>query len=954
MERTVGGILSGAAAAHSAHVALVDGDTALTYAEVDARARAIAGALRVRGIERGDVVAFHAPRSMWSVLALWGISYVGAAFTALNPADPVARRTRVLTDAAPHIVLTAPGHPVDDLTDVLADVIVLPLDEAAAYPAPVDGPMPLGLDDLAYVIYTSGSTGTPKGVAVSHRGIGPLVDAMRRGLGFSESTVLLHNYAPTFDAHVFELMMTFAAGGRAVVCPPDVLGDEAMQELLLASDVNTLCSTPAVLGTLDSARLRQLSTVMVGGEALPRTLAEEWVPGRQMANLYGPTETTVIATAQLHLSDGPVDIGTAIDGTEALVLDSRLRPVPDHVVGELYVAGASVARGYLKRPDLTAERFVADPRRPGARMYRTGDLVHRRADGTLVAHGRSDSQLSIRGLRVEPGEIESALAGIAGVRDAVVDRFRTRAGGDVVAAWVVPDDPASPISADDVRRGAREVLPRGMVPTIVTVLDAMPTTSSGKIDRRALPAPAMPEGRPARTPTELAIVAVWADVIGVDPESIDTGTDFFAVGGSSFSATRVVGRLREATGRDVTVRQVFDARTVADLAAELDAMPAIDARGVRPVHLPTPASTPLAYPQRRMWFLNRLEPTSTAYTVPVVARIVGSSDIERIRRAVRRVAMRHQSLRTVYPDTADGPRQVVLANESVELPVMLQGGLDAVTQFITTPVDLTSETAFRAAVVEDGNAWFLVVAMHHVAVDGFSLRTLLADLVTAYTTDTDLPSPELTYIDVTRWQLGRLGDPDHPDSEYGRQLRFWRQNLAGIGEPLRLPGHDDARNGPGGRVVVELPDDLARQVTAVAQELGASVFHVVHTAVATVLAAWNHSADVVVGAPVLGRADPAMEPVVGMFVNTVVLRTALEAGLSVREAITAVRDADLTATSHDGVPYDAVARAVRPDHRGSHDPLVSVLVVQQEARAVLDPALIEQGITLGDSRIEPV
>ncbi|MFD0838849.1 non-ribosomal peptide synthetase [Williamsia serinedens] len=950
---TVGGILSAAAERYADNVALVDGGRAFTYAQLDAWARAIAAALRVRGVGRGDVVATHAPRSAWSVAATWGISYAGAAFLAINPADPPLRRTRILSAATPTVVLTAPGYPVDDVADALGAAIVVPLEEVPESAPSARGPASLGLDDLAYVVFTSGSTGAPKGVAVTHRGVAPMVSSMLAGLPLNPETVLLHNYAPSFDAHIIELMLGFSSGGRVIVCPPDVIGGDAMHELIDAAGVNTMFSTPAVLSTLDPARMRAVRLMGVGGEAVPRRLAAQWSPGRQLVNLYGPTETTVVVTTDLDMDDGPVDVGHAVAGSEAVVLDSRLRPVADHTVGELYIRGASLARGYLGRPDLTAERFVADPATPGTRMYRTGDLVHRRADGALVTHGRSDSQLAVRGLRVEPGEIDAALTSIDGVRDALADLVRTPAGAEVLAAWVVLDTGAS-MDVDEIRRSLRETLPRGMVPALITVLDELPLTANGKIDRRALPMPSVPRGRPARTPTELAIVAVWADVIGVDPESIDTGTDFFAVGGSSFSATRVVGRLREATGRDVTVRQIFDARTVADLAAELDAMPALDARGVRPVHLPTPASTPLAYPQRRMWFLNRLEPTSTAYTVPVVARIVGSADVERIRRAVRRVAMRHQSLRTVFPDTADGPRQVVLPPESVELPVMLQGGLDSVAQFVTAPVDLTSETAFRAAVVEDAEAWFLVVVMHHVAVDGFSLRTLLGDLVIAYTTDDDLPSPELTYIDVTRWQLGRLGDPDDPDSEYGRQLRFWHQNLAGIGEPLRLPGHDDARNGPGGRVVVELPDALTAQVTAVAQEVGASVFHVVHTAVATVLAAWNHSADVVVGAPVLGRADPAMEPVVGMFVNTVVLRTALEAGLAVREAITAVRDADLTATSHDGVPYDAVARAVRPDHRGSHDPLVSVLVVQQEALAVLDPALIEQGITLGDSRIEPV
>ncbi|MCX6469607.1 MAG: amino acid adenylation domain-containing protein [Corynebacteriales bacterium] len=958
---TVGGILAVAARRHADRIALIDGDERFTYAEADAHARAIAGALRAAGVGRGDIVVSHAPRSRWSVLATWGISYAGAAFLAVNPTDPPTRRARVLADAAPAAILTAPGHPV---TDIAVDAPVLALTDAMVHD-PIVAPVAVGLDDLAYVVFTSGSTGTPKGVAVSHRGVGPMLATLLNGLSVDESSVMLHNYAPSFDAHILEVMMAVAAGAQMVICPPEVIGGDELRDIITRHGVNTVYSTPAVLGTMDPAALPHVTRMTVGGEAIPPAIAAAWSPRRQLANLYGPTETTIVVTASLRMDTGPVHIGTAVAGSSVAVLDARLRPVPDDTVGELYVRGESLARGYLGRPDLTAERFVADPNTPGARMYRSGDLAHRRSDGTVVTHGRTDSQLAVRGLRVEPAEVDASLVAIPGVRDAVCDLHPTPSGIDVLAAWVVLDGGDDSMDADEIRRAAREVLPRGMVPALITVVSELPRTANGKLDRRALPAPATPSGRPAQTPTELAIVAVWAQVIGVDAETIDTASDFFSLGGTSFSATRVVGRLRESTGRDVAVRQLFDARTVADLAADLDAMPATDVRGVRPVHLPTPASVPLAYPQRRMWFLNRLDPESTAYTVPVVAWISGPVDVERIRRAVRRVAQRHESLRTVYPDTPDGPRQVVLPSSDVAVPALIRvdtGDAErAVRDFVTTPIDLTAATAFRAAVFEvvtpDGPRWLLAVAMHHVAVDGWSLRTLLADLATAYTSDTDLPVPELTYIDVTRWQLGRLGDAGDPQSEYARQMAFWGEELAGLGEPPRLPGHGSGSIG--GRVTAVLPADLAASVTEIAHDAGATVFHAVHAAVATVLARWTGRTDVAVGAPVLGRPDPAFEPIVGMFVNTVVLRTAVDPAATVHDALRTVRDTDLAAMAHDGVPYDAVARAVRPDHRGRHDPLVSVLVVAQEARAVLDPALGNPddpsgGIWLGDSRIEPI
>jgi amino acid adenylation domain-containing protein len=930
----------------------------VTYAELAARAAGVGARLTEAGVRPGDLVGIHAPRSLWSVIGMWAAAGVGAAFVHLNPADPPARRRRILSDSGVAAVLHDPASRPDDLG---ADTVGwIPIDEVASpngYAPPRVPP-----DARAYVTYTSGSTGDPKGVEVTHRGIGPLVETVTERAAVTDASVVLHNYSPSFDAHLIELLPAFAAGARVVICPPEVIGGNELRDLITRSGVDSFFSTPSVLSTLDPGDLSAVRAVIVGGEALPRHTAAAWSSGRRMINFYGPTETTVAVTGDTAVGGGPVTIGGALPGVGIRVLDARLRPVPAHTVGELYITGPAVAQSYLGRPDLTAERFVADPwAAPGQpdRMYRTGDLVHRTADGVLVIDGRADDQLAVRGVRVEPGEITAALTRLPGVADAVAGLHRTRSGTDVLAAWVMADrDIHDALDADTLRSELRQMLPRALVPAVIVVIDEIPRTGSGKLDRAALPRPALdtdPASHPPTTGTELAVAKVWAEVIGVEADEIDMRSDFFALGGTSLSATRVVGRLAEHTGRTVSVRDLFDARTVADLAALLDVAPTLattDAGSGVPVHQEVTGPLPLSYPQRRLWILHRIDPTSTAYTVPLVLRIDGALDVEALRTAVAELQRRHDSLRTVYPDTPDGPRQQVLPTDAVTPPPVREVERDSVSaviaEIVSAPFDLTRAPAFRAEILHvdpagtDAAEWVLVAATHHVAIDGWSMRTVMAELVSAYADGPGRdPLTTLTYADFTRWQLDRLGDPADETSEFARQMRYWTRTLAGAGDPVALPGRlATPLPGGGGRAWVDLDDAVMDGMRTVAQAESASVFHLVHAVLATVLAQWTGRHDIVIGAPVLGRSDPAWEPVVGMFVNTVALRTAVAPDDPLRATLRRVRDTDLAATDHDDVPYDAVARAVRPRHHGRGDPLVSVLLVQQELRAVLDDSTV--------------
>ncbi|MBT0565916.1 non-ribosomal peptide synthetase [Williamsia sp. CHRR-6] len=968
----------------------VSGWYTLTYRDLLAQAHQLARNLIAAGVRRGDVVAVHGSRSPWSILGMWAVATAGAAFVHLDVRDPLARRQAIIADAAPVLGIydrtgvpaDLPGRWLPIETDVISDDVGVTR-------------APTREDELAYLTYTSGSTGAPKGVLVTHAGLSGLIDAAVAATGITANSVVLHNYATTFDAHLIELLPAFHVGAAVVVCPPEVIGGEELVELIERATVSVLFTSPSVLTTMETGSLPSVTSLVVGGEALPETLARNWSRGRRMVNLYGPTETTVAVTGDTAVGAHPVSIGTAFDGVSVYVLDERLRPVADDTVGELYIAGRAVARGYLGLSDRTASRFVADPFGSGERMYRTGDVVHRRgSDGHLVIHGRTDSQLTLRGVRLEPAELEAAITSLPQISDAAVGLHPTPRGDDVLVAWVVPSNADRPVgeevSADPDTSGAAvtphrsrsvssevltaqlsALLPRRMLPTVFSVLDDLPRTGGGKVDRAALPTPTRlgaAAGTAPVTPYERAVAAEFATVIGISPSTLDTGSDFFALGGTSLSATRVIARLRDRTGRAVTVGHLFDARTVGALAAVLQGDLATAPR-LRPDHMPTPADLPLAYPQRRLWILHRMNPMSTAYTVPLVLKVAGDVDPAALAGAVAQLPVRHETLRTVFPETPHGPRQVVRPAQRVAVPVRSVSESEvpnAVAEIITAPFDLVSEPGFRAVVLQvvpergqrtdaggedigseapgagtvvwdTDRHWVLVMAIHHVAVDGWSMRTLLADLAAGYHGGTDRPrDTDLTYADFTRWQLRRLGDPEDAFSEYQRHLDFWTSTLAGVGSPVRLPGTAPAQTaiGPGGRTVRTLDESVAAGLKALADNTSASLFHVTHAALAGLLTNRTGRPDLVIGAPVLGRSDPAWEPVVGMFVNTIALRTISRSGESIRDAVKRVRDTDLAASAHDELPYDVVARAVKPAHSGRQDPLISVLLVRQEVAAL--------------------
>ncbi|MEV5731588.1 amino acid adenylation domain-containing protein, partial [Streptomyces pharetrae] len=932
-------------------LALVAGDVSLTYAELDACAERLARLLVQRGVTPERFVAVALPRSADLVVALLAVWKAGAAYLPLDTEYPADRLAYMLEDADPALVLTT-RELLAELPEFEQPFLLLDATsarDALAAHARTDS-LNVGSDlrRSAYVIYTSGSTGRPKGVVVPQ---GPLVNflvSMRDRFALGADDRLLAVTTVGFDIAGLELFVPLLSGAGVVVAARDVVRDPAaLCELALSTGASVMQATPSLWRAVlaqDPAVVERLR-VLIGGEALPADLAVALAERAvSVTNLYGPTETTIWSTAW-QVTPGAARsprIGRPIANTQIYVLDAGLRPVPPGVPGELYIAGDGVVRGYHGRFALTSERFVADPFGPaGARMYRTGDLARWTKDGELEYLSRVDDQVKLRGFRIELGEIEAVLASHGQVAQAAVIVREDRPGDKRLAAYVVGAQGARPQAAE-LRELAAGRLPGYMVPSAFVVLDAMPLTPNGKLNRRALPAPDYgldtPGGRAARSPREEILCGLFAETLGLESVSIDD--DFFQLGGHSLLATKLVSRVRSVLDAELAVRQVFEAPTVAELTTALDR----SANGRTPLRATAerPERLPLSLAQQRLWFLHQFEGPSATYNVPVALRLSGALDVEALRRALADVVARHESLRTVFAEDAEGAYQVVLdaarATES-ELQVVTvdTDGLDEELKRATrTPCDLTRDLPFRAWLFELGNEDHVLLAVvHHIAGDAWSMGPLARDLSAAYAARTagKAPSTEplpVQYADYSLWQRELLGSEDDPGSEISRQLGYWTQALAGLPEELTLP-FDRPRPATatyaGDRVTFSFPDHLHERLTEVAREHRASVFMVLQAALAGLLSRLGAGTDIPLGTPIAGRTDDALDNLVGFFVNTLVLRTDTSGDPTFAELIERVRTADLEAYAHQDLPFERLVEAVNPERSLARHPLFQTMLV---------------------------
>ncbi|MEU9871316.1 amino acid adenylation domain-containing protein [Actinomadura sp. NPDC048021] len=946
---TLAALFEAQAARTPDETALVCGDARLTYAELNARANRLAHELIARGVGPEDRVALVLLRTPEIVVAILGVLKAGAAYVPVDPEYPADRVASTLDDCRPVLTITAGDFP-----------------DAAGRPShdPADGERVRSLraDNAAYVIYTSGSTGRPKGVTVPHSGVlnyfeahrdaffDPLVEsAGGRRMRFA------HLASFSFDTSWMGLLWMMYGHELHLIDDETRRDVEAYTAYVARARIDLVNTTPSHFislreaGLLDADGRHRPSQLLLGGEAISESLWTELraVPGLTARNFYGPTESTVdTMNAAVADSDRPT-VGAPQRGTRAYVLDRALQPVPAGVPGELYLAGAQLARGYHDRPGLSAERFVADPfGAPGDRMYRTGDLARWRPDGTVEYLGRADDQVKIRGFRVEPGEIENVLAGCPGVARAAVVVREDRPGDRRLAAYLVGPD----ADAAAVRRYAAERLPDYMVPSF-TVLDALPLTVNGKLDRAALPAPdaGAAAGRAPRSPREEILCGLFAEVLGVPRVGVDDG--FFDLGGDSLTATRLVSRIRSALGAELPVRALFEAPTAAGLAGRL-----AEADGdVRPplVRAERPDVVPLSYAQQRLWFLNRFEGAPAAFNMPIALRLDGALDLAALRAALADVAARHEPLRTIFPDRSGTARQLVLdpadARPRLDVAEVEESALPAaLAATVGQGFDLSVEPPLRARLFAlGGGAHVLMLVLHHIAADGWSMAPLARDVILAYAARAEGREPQwsplpVQYADYTLWQRELFGSEDDPGSLISQQIGYWREALAGLPEELSLPA-DRPRPAQasyrGGTYAFELDAELHAELLALARQSGATLFMVMQAAFAALLTRLGAGTDVPVGSPIAGRTDEALDDLVGMFVNMLVLRTDTSGDPSFRELVARVKETDLAAYAHQDLPFERLVEVLNPARSMARHPLFQVVLSFQnnpEARLELD------------------
>ena len=926
----------------------------LTRAELARRVNRLARHLIALGIGPESAVAVAMPRSIDLMVALFAVTAAGGAAVPIDPAQPAARVADLLATTKPACLLTnseseAAMPDQDAMAPAVVRIDAVDLSDVSAHPIDTtERVATLFPQHLAYVIFTSGSTGRPKGVAVPHAAAVNQLLWEQREFGLGPEDVLLWKTPATFDLSVWELWTAMVCGGRVVIASADGHRDPAeLNGLIERTGVTTLHVVPSMLDSLlaesGDALPDSLRQVLAIGETLPVDLARRVRRARRAAlfNLYGPTEATVSITSHpvTDTDRAAVPIGTPEWNCAVYVLDTRLRPVPDGVIGELYLSGAQLARGYAGLPGPTAERFVADPFEPGARMYRSGDLVAWNADGVLEYRGRGDTQLKIRGVRIEPGEIEATLLTMPEIAQAAVVPGSDPRRGDYVAAYLVPMN--GTIDLARVRSVLAARLPSYMLPAALTTLPALPRTVNGKLDRKALPRPEIEAAafRPPVTPAEQHVARVFAEVL--DADRIGADDDFFTLGGNSLLATQVAARLEAALGVVVPVHTVFEAPTVAHLADAIGQL-SEHVRLPIPVLGPRPVRIPLSPAQRGMWFLNQVGGGDPANNIPIALRLTGDLDMTALRTAIADVLHRHETLRTVYPLDSDGPTQSVLdADAVVHEPtvhtVATHGrAREQIAAYIARTFDVTAEIPFRVAVFRIGDATpgthVLVLVAHHIALDGWSLSPLARDVMAAYTARSTGARPDwaplpLQYADYAVWHSARLGDFADPQSLAAAQIDYWRETLAQIPAESTIPGDRDRPATPsfvGGAVPFALSAATTRALRELARGHRATTFMVVHTALAVLLARLSDSTDVVIGTAVSGRGAAELDDLVGMFVNSVALRTRVIPGEPFTTALVRQREADLAALAHADVPFERVVHALAPDHTGTGSPLFQV------------------------------
>ncbi|MEU2257149.1 amino acid adenylation domain-containing protein [Nocardia xishanensis] len=964
---TLVAVLEERVAAAPAHIAVASDDVELSFDALNRRANRLAHWLIGRGVGAEDIIALRMATSVEFIVASIAVLKAGAAYLPIDPAYPADRIDYLLSDAAPTLALDA---------DALAAAEAEAVDRPEADPYDTDRRAPLHPSNTAYVIYTSGSTGKPKGVPVPHDAIAEHLACFNAEWDLTPQDRVLQSTSVSFDASLMDIFVTLAAGARVVVPRPNAYRDiPYVADLVTRHGISVLHMVPSMLATFlvlpEVNDWRTLRHVPVGGEALPGEVADRFATqfDAELRNHYGPTEAVVCST---HMPvDGPqgtgiVPIGVPNQNVYLYLLDEALQLVPNGVVGEIYLGGRQLARGYLHRPGLTAERFVADPFSPGERLYRTGDLARRNAHGEIEFVGRADEQVKVRGHRIELGEVEATVTDYPGVAHCVVIVTEHESLGAILAGYVVPV-PGVELDLDQVRAFVGARLPEYMVPAALTVIDEVPLTAHGKLDKRALPSPELAVARSYRepkAPTEIRVAALYATLFTRD--RIGADDSFFELGGHSLLAARLITMIRAEFGIEIDMRVPFDKPTVAGLAAhlvasfldefgiDLDELGATEesnadqavaeARSSRPelVRRERPEHIPLSYSQRAYWLQRRMEGSIDGENVTYPIRFDGPIDRAALFAAIDDVVARHESLRTTFPEHEGTPYQLVHPIAHVDVPVLdLNGDEAKLDEELAADADyvfdLQAEPLLRLRLLAlDERTTVLSILMHHIIADRRSCQIFVDDLTAAYRARVrgDAPQwPELPiqFADFAMWQREVFDrGTDREVSPFGQaQLDYWREALAGLPDEIAV-GHDRprpqvlGRNGIGTARTV--PAATWEQARARAEEAGATEFMLCQAVSAVVLNALGAGDDLAIGAAVANRIGEATDDLIGLFANVVVLRNDVSGDPTPRVVLDRVRDSALDAISKQGVPFERLVETINPARSLARNPLFQVMM----------------------------
>jgi amino acid adenylation domain-containing protein len=918
----------------------------ISYGELNSSANQLAHDLTKLGVGPESLVGICVERTLEMFIGIMGVLKAGGAYVPVDPAYPEERISFILKDARVSVLLTQRSL-LPQLPQCAAKTLSLDSDPlSAGNHVQYEVISTVTPDNLAYVIYTSGSTGRPKGVAVTHGSAVALLNTAREIFTDYDLSGVLASTSICFDLSVFELFMPLSWGGTVILI------DSVLQlpKLHRSKDVTLIITVPSAI--VELLRLGALPasvrTVSLAGEPLRTSIVNQiYQQGHveRVFDLYGPTEDTVYSTFALRSERGVATIGRPIAGTQVHLLDAALNPVPAGIPGEMHIAGSGLARGYLARPELTAEKFIPNPfdNKPGARLYKTGDLARYHVDGTIEYLGRLDHQVKIRGFRIEIGEVENALSEHPAVNEVVVS-VREGGGGKYLVAYIVPFQEKNP-STHELRCFLNGKLPTHMVPSTFVVLGKLPLTPNGKVDRSALPVPEQSRSDitaaylPPRTSVEKTLADIWSDVLSVDPVGVND--DFFELGGHSLRATQIVSRIRDAFEIEIPLNCIFASPTVARLAES------VAPGGLEWRTLPCPAfapalrgsALPLSFSQERVWFIQQLDQTNIAYNFQASFRFTGCLDAAALERSLNEIVRRHEIFRTTFPCEQDRPVQIIHDFREFSLPVIdLQGHREsereAVVQgyvseliqqrFDVTRLPLIRWTLFRLGPAEN----ILLHVEHHLVHDGWSFTVFVRELLDLYKAFSagdcsPLSRPPVQFADFAQWQREWLA---REVSE--TQLSYWKRTLAGPLPVLALLTDEPrppSQTFRGAAPRVELPADLSESVRNLCRREGVTLYMTLLAAFFVLLHRYSGQDDICVGSGIANRRWRETEQLIGMVVNNVVMRADVSRNPRFVDFLLRVRDVTLTAAVHQDVPFDHVVRALALERDPSRNPLFQVM-----------------------------